>query len=168
MEYSKHPYYKYFKHMIERGRKFGSDFTFGKEEFYRWLPIIGPIPEGMIRPTVGRYDHSKGYIFDQENNRWNFRWEELSENNRDGGKRGFKKQFELGKNPFQDGTASISSVASPNHVSKTGKSGMHTGAAWRASISSPNHVSKRVLTCPTCGYTCVGPLGMCSHKKTHE
>jgi hypothetical protein len=74
-QYTTHRYFRYFASMVNRARKgtMGCDFSWGLSEFNRWLEVIGPIPEGMKKPTVGRYDHSKGYVFDAENHRWNFR-----------------------------------------------------------------------------------------------
>jgi hypothetical protein len=41
---------------------------------------LGPVPEGIISPTIGRIDHRKGYVAG------NFRWQEFVENSRDGNK----------------------------------------------------------------------------------
>jgi hypothetical protein len=119
--YSGHPYYGYFANMIKRGNRLGRDFSLGEEDFNKWLGIIGLIPEDMSRPSVGRVDHSKGYVFDQEKGRWNFRWQELSDNHSEGGTRGAftafsseqrtaygklggKRAAELGRSGFQNFT----------------------------------------------------------------
>ena len=60
--------------------KCGSDFTLSNHDFGRFVLAMGPVPEDMVKPTVGRIDHTKGYVWDKENNRWNFRWQEASEN----------------------------------------------------------------------------------------
>lgn len=39
-----------------------------------FIAYVGPVPSNMRRPTVGRYDHSRGYVAG------NFRWQEHSEN----------------------------------------------------------------------------------------
>jgi hypothetical protein len=41
-----------------------------------FLAELGPIPDGMIRPSVGRRDHSKGY------EPGNVQWEEFNHNSR--------------------------------------------------------------------------------------
>jgi hypothetical protein len=89
-QYFTHPCYRFFIYMIQRSKRYGMkcDFTRGRAGFYRWLDIVGHIPEGMAKPSIGRYDHSKGYVFDATNNRWNFRWQERSENCRESGLRG--------------------------------------------------------------------------------
>jgi hypothetical protein len=95
-EYASHPYYLHFMNMISRSKRrtIACAFTHGRNEFSRWLAIMGRIPEDMKTPSVGRYDHSKGYVFDADNNRWNFRWQDRSENCRE-------------------------SSRSPNHISNT-------------------------------------------------
>lgn len=40
------------------------------EGFLQWLGDIGPIPKGLVKPSVGRIDHSKGY------EPGNMQWEE--------------------------------------------------------------------------------------------
>ena len=65
----------------------------------------------MRKPSIGRYDHSKGYVFDEKNHRWNFRWQEHSENCQGGG----RKTAQSGKLKL----AQRASVKSPNHISNT-------------------------------------------------
>lgn len=60
--------------------KCGSDFTLSDHDFGHFVLIMGPVPEGMVKPTVGRIDHALGYVWDHVNGRWNFRWQEASEN----------------------------------------------------------------------------------------
>lgn len=52
----------------------GSDFKRCYEDFRDFVAELGPLPKNMARPSIGRKDHSKGYI------RGNFAWQEMSEN----------------------------------------------------------------------------------------
>lgn len=49
-------------------------FAFDEEGYRQFVEVIGPIPDGMRSPTVGRYDHDQGYV------PGNFHWEEKAEN----------------------------------------------------------------------------------------
>jgi hypothetical protein len=177
-EYSTHPHYIYFNHMIIRAEELGLayDFTRCLESFNKWLEVMGQIPLGMKVPTVGRYDHKKGYIFDKDNNRWNFRWESKSDNSRESafrmapevrskaGRIGGRKAVDLGKTRFQTATSeqqtewSRKAVASPNHISKLDSNPMKTGIVQRAAANSLNHNTKQVYTCPHCTFTGKGPV----------
>lgn len=42
--------------------------------FINFILDIGPIPDGIKQPSVGRIDHSDGYVFG------NFKWQEKNEN----------------------------------------------------------------------------------------
>lgn len=80
---SKHSYPRhlvYFSNMHLRVAKYDRecDFPYTDDGFVMFCEYIGPIPEGMKVPSVGRIDHSRGYVFD------NFRWQELSDNVADG------------------------------------------------------------------------------------
>lgn len=66
-----------FCYMQLRARHFGTDFSDDQSGFMLFIEEIGPVPEGMMKPTVGRKDHSKGYIFG------NFEWQEQVENSRE-------------------------------------------------------------------------------------
>jgi hypothetical protein len=169
-KYTTHDYFRYFGSMVNQARKgtIDCEFTWGLEQFNKWLEAIGPIPEGMKKPTVGRYDHSKGYVFDTENNRWNFRWQERSENSREAGltsgwgaatfeqrSKAGRKAAELGKTGFQTGAAQRASVKSPNHISNRPDCAFRTGAAQKASVASPKN--REIFTCPSCGKTGKGP-----------
>jgi hypothetical protein len=98
-EYASHEYYKYFINMIIRAEKYGiaCSFTRCLESFNKWLEVIAMIPVGMKTPTVGRFDHNKGYVFDTENNRWNFRWQSKSDNSKEVAPRAGRRAFELGR-----------------------------------------------------------------------
>jgi hypothetical protein len=149
-----HPYYgSFYRHMIKRAKKLGlsCDFITTIESFNIWFKAIGLIPEGMEHPTVGRKDHSKGYVI--ENGEPNFAWQEKSDNSREmslrtytyenrsrAGREGVKAQMDAG-----------------THITQTGKSAFHTGEAQRISAKGPNHINKRVRTCPHCGLTGKGP-----------
>jgi hypothetical protein len=88
-QYTTHAYFTFFNNMLSRSKRMGipCDFKRGRNDFDRWVAIMGPIPANMKTPTVGRYNHLMGYIFDVEINRWNFRWQERSENCRESGRR---------------------------------------------------------------------------------
>lgn len=58
------------------------DFPRTYQGFKDFIDYIGPIPYGMIKPSVGRKDHSKGYV------QGNFIWQEYSENCRESSVRG--------------------------------------------------------------------------------
>jgi hypothetical protein len=50
------------------------DFPRDAEGFIDFLVYLGDVPAGMNRPSLGRDDHSVGYV------RGNFAWQEMSEN----------------------------------------------------------------------------------------
>jgi urocanate hydratase len=64
-------------HSMNNRKEVHPDYKLGVNGFINFILEMGPIPKGMINPSVGRYDHSKGYI------KGNFRWQSLSDNNRD-------------------------------------------------------------------------------------
>jgi len=167
-KYTTHEYFRYFFSMVSRVKKtnIDCDFTWGLNEFNRWLEVMGPIPDGMKKPTVGRYDHSKGCVFDTENQRWNFRWQERSENSREAGltsgwgaatfeqrSKAGRRAAELGKTGFQTGVAQRASVQSPNHISNRPDCAFRTGAAQKASVET----NRQLFTCPNCGKIGRGP-----------
>jgi hypothetical protein len=169
-QYTTHRYFTYFASMVNRARKgtLNGDFAWGLNQFNRWLEVIGTIPEGMKKPTVGRYDHSKGYVFDTDNNRWNFRWQERSENSRETGltsgwgaatfeqrSKAGRRAAELGKSGFQTGVAQRASVKSPNHISNRPDCAFRTGVAQKASIAS--FKNRQIFTRPNCGKIGRGP-----------
>ena len=57
-------YYKSFNNMIERAKRLGvsCDFTYGSDQLDRFIKVIGPVPDDMLQPSVGRHDHTKGYV----------------------------------------------------------------------------------------------------------
>jgi len=119
--YKKDPYiYGFFKCMIQRARAYSlpCDFQFGEEGYQKFEKVMGPIPTTMVKPSVGRLDHSLGYTFDEVNNRWNFRWEEHSINVKDGLDKGRKTavrhQIERGLHPFQNSEIQRRNVAKSN------------------------------------------------------
>ena len=79
------PLWPWFKKMQERSKYFGIACTFSNDEdgYGQFCEAIGPIPEEMKRPTVSRFDHDKGYTFDNVLGRWNFRWQEQADNSRE-------------------------------------------------------------------------------------
>lgn len=76
-----------FKKLHGRSRASGLevDFPYSMEGLVDFILYIGPVPTGMVRPTVGRRDHDRGYV------RGNFRWQEHSENSSESGKRNAHK-----------------------------------------------------------------------------
>jgi hypothetical protein len=62
------------------GREISLEFSRDDKGFKRFVEVIGPVPRNMERPSVSRFDHSKGYVFDSESSRWNFRWQPTREN----------------------------------------------------------------------------------------
>jgi hypothetical protein len=75
-------HYDRFDSMIQRARTLGyeCEFEYTDESFSTFIQVIGPVPTDMDKPTVGRYDHAKGYVFDKELDRWNFRWQSKFDN----------------------------------------------------------------------------------------
>jgi hypothetical protein len=75
-------HYYHFYNMIGRARrkKLECDFFYAFDSFSEFIEAVGPLPVCMIKPSIGRFDHSIGYVFDPSNKRWNFRWEEFSGN----------------------------------------------------------------------------------------
>jgi len=73
-----HPYHAMaFWNRHSKGMEMDSDFTWDIEGFRRFVEYIGEIPEGMKSPSLGRRDHSIGYI------KGNFFWQEVSDNSRE-------------------------------------------------------------------------------------
>ena len=73
------PLWYWFTRMCQRAATNGVEcaFAYNEEGYRQFAEAIGPIPDGMVSPTVGRYDHDKGYI------PGNFRWQERGENSRE-------------------------------------------------------------------------------------
>jgi hypothetical protein len=65
-----------FSAMHGRVRDFGLDCDFPRnvDGFIDFILYVGPVPGDMIRPTLGRSDHSIGYL------KGNFKWQESSDN----------------------------------------------------------------------------------------
>jgi hypothetical protein len=99
----------WFKKMQERALYNDIECTFAYDEsgYQRFVEAIGPIPRRMKNPTVGRHDHSKGYVFDAGYDRWNFEWQERADNSRECADR-----IELQK------AGNIASALSPKHNSR--------------------------------------------------
>ncbi len=78
-------HYSSFHNIHKRSKRSGlevdPDFQTTNEGFKAFIEYLGPIPEGMIKPTVGREDHSKGYI------RGNFQWQSRTDNSSEAAKR---------------------------------------------------------------------------------
>jgi hypothetical protein len=152
--------------MIQRGKDVGCDFELEEENFYLWTEVIGPVPPAMECPSVGRYDHSKGYVFDHENNRWNFRWEEWRDNNLEGAARGREAALagpnHASKNPEIMRQINYSQLAKGTHNSQIKSSEELAKMARnrvKAAIANGNHLSQQWYTCDSCGRTIGGPWG---------
>lgn len=65
-------------------RAINTEFPRTLKGFKDFINYLGPVPKGMKKPTVGRSDHNKGYI------KGNFKWQELSENSKEGSVRAFR------------------------------------------------------------------------------
>lgn len=80
--YSHH--FKCFKNMHSRVKRnsLEVDFSLDGEGLVDFIRYIGDIPAGMVKPTVGRQDHSLGYV------RGNFAWQEHDENSGESNTRG--------------------------------------------------------------------------------
>jgi hypothetical protein len=50
------------------------DYSYTFEDYERFVADIGPIPTGMIKPSIGRINHNLSYIVG------NFKWQEMSDN----------------------------------------------------------------------------------------
>jgi hypothetical protein len=110
------------------------------------------------------YSHHQ---LDTEMSRWNFRWEEWSENAAEPFSRLTPEQRSqkssvagkasalLGKSGVAIGTAWRASIASPKHNSKTGE-------LQRAAALSANHNARLFYICPRCGKRGKG-VGMLGH-----
>lgn len=61
--------------------KLSTDFPRDFQGFKDFIAYLGDIPVGMKQPTVGRKDHSLGYVRD------NFEWQERSKNSSEGSSR---------------------------------------------------------------------------------
>jgi hypothetical protein len=162
-DYKSDPLYRKFLRKIDNAKQGGIpiDFKITKEDFIRFKNIIGPIPEYMKSPTIGRYDHNKGYVWDRENNRWNFRWEPKSDNSRELMLRikphGYQTPEEKSKTSRE---MQLARLKAGTHISQTGKSasylgisGFDTGTAGKASAKSPNSINNQLFTCSGCGKT---------------
>lgn len=65
------------------------DFPRTVEGFIEFLLYIGDVPDDQLWPTVGRFDHSKGYICG------NFAWQDQDENSGESVARNNPSQFAL-------------------------------------------------------------------------
>jgi hypothetical protein len=76
------PLWYWFTRMQQRALRLTvpCSFAFDESGYEKFAKAIGPIPEGMRSPTVGRYDHEQGYVYDRAKKRWNFRWQDRTEN----------------------------------------------------------------------------------------
>lgn len=115
------PLWYWFKKMQERATLgIACAFPYDECGYARFVKAIGPIPRRMQSPTVGRYDHNKGYIFDRSRHRWNFRWQEKSANASECASR-----IELTQ------IGNIASAASANHNSRQMVECPHCGGIGR-------------------------------------
>ena len=149
--YRDHPLYSYFMGVVQRGRGVGSNFDFNQSDFDRFVEIMGPIPEDMEWPTVGRYNHDLGYVWDESESRWNFRWQEKSDNSKESSLRN-----KLGTDPEHNSYAGQLGGGRTAELGKTTfqrASSEQQSEFARRSIESPNHINKQSFTCRGCGET---------------
>jgi len=67
-------HYRAFLNVIKRSSDVGTDLTNDKNGYLEFVEELGPCPPDMKQPTVGRKDHSLGYV------RGNYFWQSSSEN----------------------------------------------------------------------------------------
>jgi len=63
---------RHFESMHRSGRQ--TDFPRTLQGFNEFVKYLGPVPEGMVSPTLGRKDHDLGYLRD------NFAWQSRADN----------------------------------------------------------------------------------------
>lgn len=65
-----------FRNTLRRVALYGfpCDFPDTAVGLQAFIDYLGPVPESMTKPSVGRIDHANGYV------RGNFMWQEFSEN----------------------------------------------------------------------------------------
>ena len=79
--------YLYFlRAMILRAKASHINCAFTLKDVEVFAAAIELPPSSMHQPCVGRFDHSKGYEWDEALGRWNFRWQEFSENSSENAK----------------------------------------------------------------------------------
>lgn len=61
---------------VARGKGISTAFPRTREGYIAFCMELGPIPDGMKRPSVGRRDHAIGYVVG------NIKWEEYNYNSR--------------------------------------------------------------------------------------
>ena len=96
------PLWYWFKKMQERAlyNDIECAFPYDERGYQLFAEAIGPIPQ-MNSPTVGRLDHSKGYVLG------NFEWQEKADNSRECAERtGLQK------------TGNVAAAKSPSHNSR--------------------------------------------------
>lgn len=101
-----------------------TDFPRNYQGFKNFVAYLGDVPVGMKKPTVGRKDHSIGYV------KGNFTWQEFSENSAECGARIILKNV---KN-------------SPNFVKQT------MLKDWLKTISVPTKITESLSA--LLGYSC--------------
>jgi hypothetical protein len=70
-----------FSNMHKRSIHISDEFSQTYLGFKNFIDYLGPVPENMIKPSLGRKDHSLGYI------RGNFEWQSLSDNGKEAANR---------------------------------------------------------------------------------
>jgi len=77
--------------MHKRKSEIDALFSRSFEGFVHFVFYLGPVPEDMIRPSIGRKDHLVGY------KKGNFCWQEFSDNAKEGRLRNADKHRNIGK-----------------------------------------------------------------------
>jgi len=77
-----------FKSMQRRSslKSYECDFTYDVDGFIDFILYLGAVPFSIKIPTIGRLDHSKGYI------KGNFKWEEQYDNYSEAGTRLYESE----------------------------------------------------------------------------
>lgn len=86
LEYPRH--FASFKRMHSRAARSGLEVAFPRSGhgFVKFLLYVGDIPKGMVQPSLGRKDHSKGYVPK------NFGWQSYSDNSSESASRNLKSR----------------------------------------------------------------------------
>ena len=74
-------HFKHFHWLQERAKELGTDLTRDSSGLLEFVEEIGQVPEEISRLSVGRKDHSSGYV------KGNYEWQDMSSNSSESAKR---------------------------------------------------------------------------------